>query len=120
MSARFFKKSVWEELGGFDENLISMEEDFQHKLDNAGYKTGRINCREYHLHEDDTLKKVYDKAVYYGKYQRAYIKKHGKNALKKLTFTNLRVFKNPLLLLGFVIYKLVQLVGGLRGLRCGG
>jgi len=115
-SARFFKKSVWEALNGFNENLISMEEDFQHRLDYAGYYTGRVDSREYHLHEDDTLKKVFQKAYYYGKFMRKYLKKHKGEGVKKLTFVNLNPFVNhPILLIGFIIYKTVQYTGGLIG-----
>jgi glycosyltransferase involved in cell wall biosynthesis len=111
-SARFFKKKVWEELNGFDENMIAMEEDFQHRLDLKGYKTGRIHAREYHLHEDDTLKKVFQKAFYYGKFQKKYLKKHKGRGLRKLTFINLKVFTlHPILFMGFVVYKLTQLGG---------
>jgi glycosyltransferase involved in cell wall biosynthesis len=45
-SARFFKKLVWEALNGFNEKMIGMEEDFQHRLDYARYSTGRIEARE--------------------------------------------------------------------------
>ena len=115
-SARFFKKSVWEALNGFNENLISMEEDFQHRLDYAGYYTGRITGREYHLHEDDTLKKVFQKGYYYGKFMKKYLKKHKAEGIKKLTFLNLKPFlKHPILLGGFIIMKMVQYTGGVLG-----
>jgi len=115
-SARFFKKSVWEALNGFNENLISMEEDFQHRLDYAGYYTGRIKGREYHLHEDDTLRKVFQKGYYYGKFMKKYLKKHKTEGIKKLTFINLKPFlKHPVLLGGFIIYKTVQYTGGVLG-----
>lgn len=118
-STRFFKKSVWEELGGFNESLIALEEDFQHRLDNAGYKTGRINEREYHLHEDDSLVKIFKKAFYYGKWTKAYLRRHGKRGYKQLNLIrpNLKVFlKHPLLFGGFIVYKIVQYGGGLCGL----
>jgi glycosyltransferase involved in cell wall biosynthesis len=118
-SARFFKKSVWEALNGFNEKMISTEEDFQHRLDYVGYYTGRIEEREYHLHEDDTLKKVFSKAFYYGKFMRPYLKKHKQRGWKQLNpiRPNLKLFlKHPILLGGFIIYKIVQYVGGLFGM----
>ena len=115
-SARFFKKSVWEDLGKFDENLIAFEEDFQHRLDKYGYYTTRIKSREYHLHEDDTLKKIFIKSYYYGKSQRAYINKHKHRAISKITRINLKKFlSHPILLVGFVIYRIVQYTGGIGG-----
>ena len=118
-SARFFKKSVWEALNCFNEKVISMEEDFQHRLDYAGYYTGRIRGREYHLHEDDTLKKIFAKAFYYGQFMKPYLKKHKSRGWKQLSplRPNLKLFlKQPKLLMGFIIYKLVQYGGGLCGL----
>ena len=121
-SARFFKKSVWEALNGFNEKMIGMEEDFQHRLDYAGYYTGRIEGREYHLHEDDSLKKIFKKAFYYGKFMGAYLKKHKQRGYKQLTLLrpNLKMFlRHPKLLFGLIIYKIVQYFGGGLGLLCG-
>lgn len=121
-SARFFKKSVWEKLGGFDEEIIALEEDFQHRLDSNGYKTAWIKAREYHLHEDDSLIKIFKKAFYYGKYQKAYLKKHKARGYKQLSLNrvNLKPFlRHPKLLIGLVIYKFVQYLGGGLGLLCG-
>jgi len=121
-SARFFRKDVWEKLGGFNEDMIAMEEDFQHRLDSNGYITGRIRSREYHLHEDDSLIRIFRKAFYYGKYQRAYLWKHKLRGLKQLNPArpNLKLFlEHPRLLGGLIIYKLVQYIGGGLGLLCG-
>jgi glycosyltransferase involved in cell wall biosynthesis len=120
-SARFFKKSVWEALNGFNENVISMEEDFQHRLDYAGYYTGRIKSREYHLHEDYSLIKIFKKAFYYGRFMRSYLKKHkgrGWKQLNPMRPNMSRFLKHPKLLVGFIIYKMVQYAGGLGGLIC--
>jgi hypothetical protein len=95
-----------------------MEEDFQHRLDFMGYKTGMVTAREYHLHEDDSLVKVFKKAYYYGKTMKAYLKKHKGRAYKQLNplRPNLKLFlKHPILLGGLVIYKVVQYLGGLMG-----
>ena len=118
-SARFFKKSVWEALNGFNENMIGMEEDFQHRLDYAGYFTGRVEAREYHLHEDETLLQVFKKAFYYGSFMKAYLKKHKGRGYKQLfpVRPNLhKFFRHPKLLAGFIIYKFVQYLGGGLGL----
>jgi len=119
-SARFFKKDVWEDLGRFNEEIISLEEDFQHRLDSEGYSTGRIDAREYHLHEDRTLKEVFTKAVYYGSYMKKYLKTHKSRGYKQLNpiRPNLKIFlKHPILLAGFIIYKIVQYSGGFYGLK---
>ncbi len=121
-SARFFKKSVWKELG-FNPEVISLEEDFQHRLDSYGYKTTWINAREYHLHEDDNLKKIFCKAFYYGGFMRAYLKEHKKRGYKQLNpfrpnFS--RFLEHPLLLIGLIISKLAWYSGGALGLLIGG
>lgn len=125
-SARFFKKSVFMQLGGFDEQLVGVEEDFQHRLDSAGYKTGRISSREIHLHEATTLSEVFKKSYYYGRFMPAYLKKHPVRGSRQLFpvrpsyIRNIKVFlKEPGYLFGFVIYKIVQYCGGTFGLATG-
>ena len=122
-SARFFKKEVWGKLGRFDENLVQIEEDFQHRLDKAGYKTGRIKAREYHLHEEDSLVKIYKKSYYYGTFMKYYLKKHQSRGIKQLMPIRLSFFnhwflliKHPLLTMGLIIYKIVQYTGGILGM----
>ena len=123
-SARFFRKDVWEYLGGFDEKLIQVEEDFQHKLDKCGFHTTRISAREYHLHEERSLKTVFKKHVYYGRYCRHYLKVHGSRGVHQLLparsafFRNWRLLaRHPILTAGLIIYKVVQYAGGLWGLK---
>ena len=118
-SARFFNKRAWEILGRFDEDIISMEEDFQHRLDANGFKTAWITAREYHLHEDETLGQIFRKAYYYGRYMRSYLKKHRRRGLKQLNPVrpNLKLFTlRPRLMAGYVVYKCVQYLGGIMGM----
>ena len=120
-SARMFYKNVFLVRGGFDTKLVGVEEDFQHRLDRYGYKTGRIKAREYHLHEEESLKKLWKKSFYYGQYSKNYLTKHKMRGVSFLLparscfFTNWREFiKHPILGFGLVIYKFVQyLAGGL-------
>lgn len=125
-AARFFKKSVFIELGGFDEELVGVEEDFQHRLDRAGYRTGRINAREVHLHEAATLTEVFEKSYYYGRFMPSYLKKHPLRGARQLFpvrpsyICKIKVFlKEPIYLFGFIIYKIVQYSGGTLGLIAG-
>ena len=121
-SARFFTKGAWKVLGGFNLGVIGLEEDFQHRLDAEGFKTGRILAREYHLHEENSLIKMFKKAFYYGKFHRTYLSEHGKRGLKQLfpirpNFE--RFLKEPLLLIGLIVSKFVWYLGGLLGLIIG-
>ena len=121
-SARFFRKDVWKELGGYDENLVGVEEDFQHRLDRGIFRTGRIKAREYHLHEEESLRKVFRKAYYYGGFMGIYLKKHKKRGvsqllpIRKAFINNWKLLaKHPILTMGLIIYKLVQYTGGTLG-----
>jgi len=125
-AARFFKKSVFMEIGGFDEELVGVEEDFQHRLDAAGYRTGRICAREVHLHEATSLNEVFKKSYYYGKFMPRYLKKHPARGARQLFpvrpsyLVNIKIFtKEPVYLAGFILYKLVQYAGGSLGLIAG-
>jgi len=125
-SARMFLKSVWTVRGGFDEQLVGVEEDFQHRLDKFGYKTGRIQAREYHLHEETSLKKVFLKYFYYGKFARYYLKKHKRRGRRFLNPFRGCFFKKwylfltyPGLTAGFIVYKFVQYLAGFLGMLRG-
>jgi glycosyltransferase involved in cell wall biosynthesis len=125
-AARFIKKSVFMELGGFDEELVGVEEDFQHRLDSFGYKTGRINAREVHLHEATSLLEVFKKSYYYGRFMPAYLRKHPLRGSRQIFpirpsyVCNIKIFvREPIYLLGFIIYKIVQYSGGMLGLLAG-
>lgn len=113
-SARFFRKPVWQKLGGFDETLIQMEEDFQARLDKAGYGSGWMESCEYHLHEERNPIETFKKFYYYGKFLRPYVKKHGSKKLF-LRPELIKILSRPLLLPGFVAYKLVQYTAGALG-----
>lgn len=116
-SARFFKKEVWLNLGGFDEKLVQIEEDFQHRIDQAGYKTGRIMALEYHLHEYKGLGEIFRKSAYYGSFMGHYLNKHkGRGYQQIQPFRKFNKFlKHPILLFGLIIYKMVQYSGGIWG-----
>jgi glycosyltransferase involved in cell wall biosynthesis len=125
-AARFFKKSVFMELGGFDEGLVGVEEDFQHRLDSAGHKTGRINARELHLHEATSLLEVFKKSYYYGRFMPCYLRKHPVRGTRQLFpirpsyVYNIKIFtRKPIYIFGFLIYKIVQYSGGMLGLLVG-
>ena len=125
-ASHFFRHSVYDMVGGFDTSLISVEEDFQHRIDNSGFRTGRIKSREIHLHEAKTLKEMAIKSFYYGAYIRAYLKKHPKLGslylfpIRKAFIKNIPLFlKHPILTIGFVIYKLIQQTAGFLGLLFG-
>lgn len=122
-AAHFFERRLFLYLGGFDERLISVEEDFQHRLDRNNIKTGRITARETHLHEATTLTEVGRKSFYYGNYIRRYLRKQPirgsiyLNPLRPAYFKGaLLLITHPLLTLGLLVLKSVQYACGFLGL----
>ena len=127
-SARFFRRDVYLELGGFDTSLVINADDYdmQRRLNAKGYKTGRITATELHIDEIDSLKEVFLKSFYYGMNSWEYIKRQKGYAVKQLSpvrrayFKNLSLLlKHPLLAIGFVIFKIVQYSSASLGLFFG-
>lgn len=132
-SARFFKRDVFLALGGFDTTLVINADDYdmQRRLNEAGYKTGRINATELHIDEIDSIKEVLFKSFYYGMNSWEYIKRQKGYAVKQLSpvrkayFKNFRMLvKHPVLAFGFIVFKFVQyssasvgLVFGMLGIK---
>jgi glycosyltransferase involved in cell wall biosynthesis len=121
--SRFFKREVFYKIGGIDINLISMEEDLQHRINKAGLKTGRISTRETHLHEATSLHEVAQKSYYYGMYIKTYLKKYPVKGTKFLFPLRMAYIKNfwclitnPFLSCGLIVYKIVQYYNGIRGM----
>lgn len=81
---RFFKKSVWDELGGLDENISGGGDDWDIylKLLKKGYTVGRIKAIVKHNEGNLKLGKLYKKAFMYGKDVIKYYKKRPSNAIK--------------------------------------
>ena len=122
-AAHFYKRTVFDVLGGYDNRLISVEEDFQNRLDKKGFKTGRINAREIHLAECKTLKEVAFKSFYYGGFLGGYLRKHKTRGflylfpLRKTFLKNWKEYiKHPILSMGFIVYKITQQTAGLLGM----
>lgn len=127
-SARFFKRDVFLVLGGFDTTLVINADDYdmQRRLNEAGYKTGRITARELHIDEIDSIKEVFFKSFYYGMNSWEYIKRQKEYAVKQLFpvrkayFKNFRMLvKHPVLAFGFIVFKFVQYASASTGLVFG-
>lgn len=124
-SARFFRREVFLKLGGFDTSLAMHADDYdmQRRLNEAGYRTGRINAFETHIDEIDSIKEVFLKSFYYGMCSLGYIKKHQGYAAKQLMpvrsayLRNYKMFlQHPLLTLGLILFKFVQYTSATTGL----
>lgn len=127
-SARFFRRDVFLGLGGFDTTLVINADDYdmQRRLNDAGYKTGRITATELHIDEIDSIKEVFLKSFYYGMNSWQYIRRQRGYAVKQLFPVRKAYFRNfkmllahPFLTLGFIVFKLVQYTSASVGLLFG-
>lgn len=84
--ARFIRRKVFFEVGGFDERLVVGEDlDLLARLLEGGYKVGRVNAVEWHIGEPQTLREIALRNFYYGKTVMAYFGKRGKLAVNQLS-----------------------------------
>lgn len=124
-AARFFKRSIFLALGGYDESLGSVADDleFQHRLNLAHYKTGFIKAKENNIDEYKSLKIIITRSLYYGWFIKRYWAKHPQKTKKQYRLIRQEfikhrkiLFKNKFLLSVFIFYKLVQYFFGGIGL----
>ena len=114
--ARFWKKDVFEELGGF-EGLLGDEIEFQSRIDGAGYHTIFIDAKENNLGEYSSYSTIVKRSLYYGwlirKLQNKNREKLGKH-YKPVRSEFLRhkdiLLQDKYVFFFFVIYKLTQYV----------
>jgi len=123
VAARFFRKDVFEAVGGFDENLVAGEDyDIHNRLLEFGFRIGRIKAREIHIGEPKTLLEIAKKHYYYGKTLRNFLKKNKRRGIKQLSPVRpsfIRNWKNfaryPILTFGFIIYQLTKYISAAIG-----
>ena len=123
VAIRFFTKTSWETVGGFDEALYGPEDyDFHNRFVTAGFRWGRIRALERHLGEPKTLGDIWRKHYYYGKQMIFYFRKHRSVAIKQ--FNPIRrsylrhvtvILRNPLMFLGLITMTMVKFTAGGAG-----
>jgi len=114
--APFIKKHVFISIGGFDENLVAGDDyDLQNRLVKYGYRIGKISAEGVHIGEPKTLKEIFKKHYYYGQNLFYFIQNDACRAFIQLNPFRFFVIKNfsisckqPLLLVGFVVYQFVR------------
>lgn len=115
-AARFIKHSVFNQIGGYDPDMISGEDwDLHKRLLKHGYKVGRTN--EFIIHHEGKLSylKVLKKKLYYSQKSDQYIKNNVTNIKDIIRFvTRPSIIKNWRLLLADPIHipGLIFLVWG--------
>lgn len=85
-TARFVRKSVFLQVGGFDETLVVGEDlDFYRRLQENGFKIGSATAIEWHIGEPEKLRDVARRSFYYGKVVKTYLNKRGSFAVHQLS-----------------------------------
>ncbi|MCJ7424439.1 glycosyltransferase [Candidatus Bathyarchaeota archaeon] len=123
VASRFWKKEVFEEIGGFDENLSAAEDyDLHNRLINRGSRIGQIKAEEIHIREPKTLAQVARTHYYYGKSIRVFLRKNPNRALLQLSplrRSHSKALRNllcdPILPVGFALYQFVRYTAALLG-----
>ena len=129
---RFFPKHiVLDELGGFDESLVSGEDwELTERVKNAGYKTASIDAIIYHNEGTIDIWKLWQKKLYYGEHMNSFVEVQEKPNGVWYIFERIYFFrpslwanwreylKHPLRTVGMVIMLTGELVfGGIGFLR---
>jgi glycosyltransferase involved in cell wall biosynthesis len=127
VAARFFRKDIFEAIGGFDESLIAGEDyDFHNRLLEKGFKVGRIRAQEIHIGEPKTLAEIVKKHYYYGKTIGEFMKANTKKGIKQLSPIRPAFIKHwrefathPVLTFGFAVYQVVRYFSAVLGYLVG-
>lgn len=123
-SPRFFKKRLWNKLGGFDKKMGSAEDrDIHQRVLEAGYKVGRTKHMVMHNEGSLTLWYVMKKQFMYKREALKYLKRRPFIGLKsyfpfrKTHITNWKMFASrPKDTFFFIIMKTAELIAGISGM----
>lgn len=128
-AARFFRREVFEKVGGYDETITGPEDwDLPETIRELGYKDGRITEKIYHKERATSLLVLFKKKFYYGLYVHKYLEKHNIPIVSPKTVYFLRplfykswrrLLSRPLLALGMIIMLFIQTLGGGLGYLIG-
>jgi len=126
-SARFVKKSVYQQIGGFDCQITAGEDyDFQNKLNRSGFKTGFVEAEALHLGEPTNIWKHMRKYYDYGRDFVNYQSKNKSESTAQLGFFRSVYLQNwkkfvssPVMAIGFIIYNIAKYTFGGTGFLVG-
>jgi len=121
-AARFFKREVFEEVGGYDNKLVFGEDwDLSQRIRKAGYKIGRIKAFIKHNEGRLSLRRVILKKRYYGRTLKYYRLKHPNEAKWQLALIRPAFIRNwrklitdPLHTIGMLILKTCEFLSILQ------
>lgn len=125
-AARFFKRDDVLACGGYDEALTGPEDwDLSMRIA-RDQPLAFVDAMIQHDEGRQSLGVLYDKKRYYGRSMPRFVKKHGRQALRKLSpwrpslVSNLpAILRDPRLGAGLIVMKSVEMAGGLIGAFAG-
>lgn len=121
-AARFFKKEVYEKIGGYDPSIVGAEDwDLHQRVLKNQFKVGRINSYIIHHEGRLTLGRLLKKKIYYGKafliYSRRYPKAFQKSIIRTSLLKNwYKLLRQPALGLGVFVLKFLEGISLLFGM----
>lgn len=119
-AARFFKRSTFESIGGYDPELEAGEDwDLSQRFGKRGYRIGRINAFIRHHEGKLSLRETMLKKRYYGKTLQRYRKKHPKKAKQQLKLirpafiaNRKKLMEDPIHAFGMLFMKTCEFIDG--------
>lgn len=121
-AARFFLRSVFFRVGGFDETITGPEDwDLTENIRKKGYKIDRINSKILHHERIPSLFSLAKKKFYYGLNAYRYMSKHNIAPISSKTIYFLRpafykqwkkLLSNPTLTVGMIVMFVVEIISG--------
>ena len=121
-AARFFRKSVFKKVGGYDEMITGPEDwDITDKVYKNGFRIGRIKARIYHYENIQSLFSLAKKKFYYGLKSHRYLSKQKISPVSPKTIYFLRpvfykswkkILFNPKLSVAMFMMLSAELIGG--------
>ncbi|HZO95352.1 MAG TPA: glycosyltransferase [Candidatus Baltobacteraceae bacterium] len=125
VGARFFRRSAFEAVGGFDESLLAGEDyDIHNRLLKAGYRiAGPVAPVERHLGEPTALTEIARKSFFYGRSMGAFLQRNGSRGVAQMSplraayVRHWRDFvREPRIGAAFVLMQAVKYACGAAGL----
>lgn len=125
---RFFRRDIFDFIGGFNENLVAGEDyDIYNKIKKTDYRIGILDSEEIHLGEPKTLKEIMKSQYYYGKTINRFLNENKAAGLSQVSPFRSSLFKNwkkflkrPDLTLGFIVYEVAVYSSSLAGILSNG
>jgi len=128
-AARFFRRDVFEKVGGYDETITGPEDwDLPERIKKLGFKITRIKSGINHYERISSPFKVATKKYYYALTSHRYLKKHKISIFSAKTIYFLRpvfyknigkMFDHPFLASGMFFMFFLEQIAGIAGFLVG-